>query len=174
MMICRLTKNHLYFIFNSHAILLRKKKKGKNQQTKAKKNIKPVEEIKVEQNEEQNFDTHCKFEFPVFATQQKEAQITGNKAANKRANNNNIVKNQPPPKTKKINSTNSWEKQNANPFLYYSTENKVSKKALNEEFPSLAGENKGSTKFYFNIYHQIKNIVLNLSSIKKFNHLKKN
>lgn len=105
----------------------------------------PVEEIKSE--ETAGFDTKCKFEFPVFVAPQPQPQQVSSKLA-KSISNDKKEAQKPANKTpntsfkaKKIDSTNAWEKQNQNPFLYYSTENKVSKKALNEEFPSLAGDN---------------------------------
>ena len=70
----------------------------------------------------------------------------------KNNNNNNVIDNKNQTyllKPKKIDSTNLWEKQNQNPFIYYSTENKVTKKALNEEFPSLLGTNIENKGFLF-------------------------
>lgn len=116
-------------------------KKNKKQQSTSnnKKDMKPpVEEIKATE-ENQSFDTQCKFEFPVFVP----PQIQPPQPSKHFNNNNDKNANKNQNKVKKIDSMNAWEKQNQNPFIYFSTENKVSKKALNEEFPSLGGENKG-------------------------------
>ena len=117
--------------------------------------VKPnIEEIKSE--ETTNFDTKCKFEFPVFVAPQPQPQQTSSKLTKSISNDKKEAlkqgnKNPNNFKAKKIDSTNAWENQNQNPLLYYSTENKVTQKALNEEFPSLAGDNteKGIVFFKF-------------------------
>lgn len=138
-------------VMNFYRVLL-KIKIIQNKPKSDKKNTKPiVQEIQPNENEESKFDTKCKFEFPAFVapeTQNPTLQIKNSKSDNASSNAQNKkkqeAKNNKPQqqaKQKKIDSTNAWEKQNNNPFLYYSTENKVSKKALNEEFPSLGGNN---------------------------------
>lgn len=131
-----------------------------NNNKKNVKNVKVVQEIKPDENEEsKNFDTNCKYEFPVFVAPKPQEQppIANTKAKVENPKSSVVSKPEKKPnkpqttqKQKKIDSTNAWEKQNANPFVYYTTDNKVSKKALNEEFPSLGGnnvENKGIHSF---------------------------
>lgn len=99
----------------------------KSEKNEKKTDKKPIlMEKPVVYEEEKQFDPACKYEFPSLPKPPEPKK--------------------PPPSTninskKKINTT-SWDRQNANPFLVYQSEDKVSQKALAEEFPSLAAPEK--------------------------------
>lgn len=126
-------------------------KKKKTEPSKSKPVVVQQEEIRPEENK--GFDPQCKFEFPVFVAPQTQVEPSS-KFVQSKPTNNTAASNKPAnklkpnaPQQKKIDTTNAWENGNRNPFLYYSTESKVSQKALAEEFPSLVGpknENKGT------------------------------